>query len=166
MSRTHARSCCGRSPEPKEMLLAEADFDDVEKSILAIARYFFQSFAAPQSQGWMAALDLAEATFGDPDGPLIATRLLTTMRAMRYARRSLFSFNCQSCETCAAILTEQERRLITALSAVRNGQIGRAQTELLMLCEGNDITQVIAAMTRLSIALPASKAARVGDAYV
>ncbi|MEJ6404806.1 hypothetical protein [Yoonia sp. 2307UL14-13] len=166
MSRTHARSCCGRLPEAKETPLAEAHFDDVEKSILAIARYFFQSFAAPQSQGWMAALDLAEATFGDLDGPIIATRLLTTMRAVRYARRSVFSFNCQSCETCAAILTEQERRLIAALQAIRGGQIGRAQTELLMLCEGNDIKQVMGAMTRLSIALPSSKAARARAAYV
>ena len=166
MSHTNARACCGRLPTPKETQLADAQLDDVEKNILAISRFFFQSFAAPQSQGWMAALDLAEATFGDLDGPIIATRLLTAMRAVRYSRVSVFAFNCQTCDTCAGILTEQERRLISALQAIRNGQIGRAQTELLMLCEGNDITQVIGAMTRLSIALPASAIARKRAAYV
>lgn len=93
MSRTTPRSCCERSLEPNEMLLAEACFDDVEKNILAIARYFFQSFAALQSQGWMAAFDLAEVTFGDLGGALIATRLSTTMRTVRHSRRSFFLFS-------------------------------------------------------------------------
>jgi hypothetical protein len=166
MSHTDARGCCGRLPQPKEILRSEAKLDDVEDNVLTIARYFFQSFAMPQSHAWLAGLDAAEARFDDCQGPIIAMRLLSAMRAVRCSRRSVFSFNCPTCETCMAIITEQERRFISALQAIRTGQIGRAQTELLMLCEGNDITQVMGAMTRLSIVLPVSEIARTRAAYV
>ena len=43
---------------------------------------------------------------------------------------------------------------MAAFRGVRLGQAGHAQTELMMLCEGNDITQAIGAMTRLSLLLP------------
>ena len=154
MPHTNAPAHCNRLPLPKEILRSEAGFDDVEDQILTLARFFFQTFAIPQSQSWMNGLDMAEAVFGETIGPMVAMRLLDALRAVRYARRAVYCFNSPTCEGCAAVVTEHERRFIAAFRGVRLGQAGHAQTELMMLCEGNDITQAIGAMTRLSLLMP------------
>ncbi|MEJ8560489.1 hypothetical protein QTO30_04090 [Yoonia sp. GPGPB17] len=114
----------------------------------------------------MHGLDLAEAMFGEKDGPVIALRLLDALRCMRFARKSVFCFSAPTCEGCAAIVTEHERRLMAALRGVRLGQLGRTQTELMMLCEGNDITQTVGAFARLAALLPEFEKMQDVSAYV
>ena len=166
MPHTNTSAHCNRQPLPKEILRSDAGFDDVEDNLLTLARFFFQTFAIPQSQSWMNGLDMAEATFGDTIGPMVAMRMLDALRGVRYARRAVYCFNSPTCKGCAAVVTEHERRFMAAFRGIRSGQIGHAQTELMMLCEGNDITQVIGAMTRLSLLLPPLEAKRGAPAYV
>ncbi|MDX8354795.1 hypothetical protein [Cognatiyoonia sp. IB215182] len=154
MPQSKSQSHCGRRPDQKEILRTDARFDYAEDHILTIARFFFQSFACPQSHAWLRASDIAQTAFGDEIGPIIAARLVDVLRSVREARRSVFHFNSPVCEGCAAIVSEHERRLMGALQAVCRGNAGRAQTELMMLCEGNNITQSLGAMTRLSLMLP------------
>lgn len=162
MSRSRTTTQCGRTPDHKEILRVDAGFDYAEDHILTIMRFFFQSFACPQSHAWLKAFDVAQVAFGEELGPIINTRLVDALRAIRTARRSVFHFNSPNCAGCAAIVSEHERRFMVTLHAVRLGQASRAQTELMMLCEGNDITQALGAMTRLSLMLPrADKAAEV-----
>lgn len=154
MPQSKSQSHCGRLPDHKEILRTDAKFDYAEDHILTIARFFFQSFACPQSHAWLKASDIAQTAFGDELGPVIAARLVDVLRSVRGARRSVFHFNSPVCEGCAHIVSEHERRLMGALQAVRRGNAGREQMELMMLCEGNNITQSVGAMTRLSLMLP------------
>ena len=166
MPHSKATNHCSRQPRPKEVLRVEAGFDYVEDNILTLARFYFQSFAVPDSQAWMHGLDLAEAMFGDKDGPVIALRLLDALRCMRFARKSVFCFSAPTCEGCAAIETEHDRRLMAALRGIRLGQFGRTQTELIMLCEGNDVTQTVGELTRLAGLLPEFENMQDVSAYV
>lgn len=150
----NATAHCDRMPMPKEIMRTDAGFDPIEDHILTLARFFFQTFAIPESQSWLPGFDMAEAIFGEAEGPIIATRLLATLRAVRYARRSVYCFNSPTCEGCAAVVTEHERRFMAAFRGVRMGYLGQTRTELMMLCEGNDTTKALGAMTRLSIILP------------
>jgi len=154
MPNTNAQAHCNRLPLPKEILRKDANLDSVEDNILTLARFFFQTFAIPQSQSWIHGLDMAEAVFGETLGPMVAMRMLDTLRGVRYARKSVYCFNSPTCEGCSAVVTEHERRFMAAFRGVRSGQIGHAQTEMMMLCEGNDITQAMGAMTRMVMLLP------------
>jgi hypothetical protein len=150
----------------KEILRADAGFDPVEDHILTLARFFFQTFAIPESQSWIPGFDMAEEIFGEAEGPIIGTRLLAALRGVRYARRSVYYFNSPTCECCAAVVTEHERRFMAAFRGVREGHLGQARTELMMLCEGNDITQALGAMTRLVMMLPRVSCKPEAKAYV
>ncbi|MEM7721098.1 MAG: hypothetical protein AAF376_01880 [Pseudomonadota bacterium] len=144
---------CGRTPDPKDCYLSELGLSLEEEITLTIARLFFQSFAAPESNAWINAMAEAEARFGYRDGPIVAARLLATLQVMRRARKSIFMFNSPVCPGCAAIATEHERRLMMALSAVRRGDMGPARLEIMMLCEGNRIDMVLAGLSGLAQAL-------------
>ncbi|AXI46743.1 hypothetical protein C1J03_12355 [Sulfitobacter sp. SK012] len=144
---------CHRVPSPKETLCKSAGFDNHEHILLTAARLYFQSFAEPHSQSWMQALSLTQVHFGQFDGPIIAIRLLTALQAMRCTRRSIFGFNAPQCATCSKVLTEHERRFMTAIQSVRRGQNSVAQLEIMLLCEGNETEHVLAAFIDLSCVL-------------
>ncbi|MEL6953382.1 MAG: hypothetical protein AAFN09_00125 [Pseudomonadota bacterium] len=157
MSEPDPDPCCGRPVEDKDSLRAEAGLDTAEHGILDIARFYFSSFAHPDSQAWMAGLDTAQALFGD-DGPRIAARVMDVLRAMRCARRSTFMFNAPTCPGCSRILTEHERRLIQGFAALRRGAMGQARVEAMMLCEGNPTGALLDAMQALADVLPGTQA--------
>ncbi|MFW5654886.1 MAG: hypothetical protein ACOCYW_04470 [Roseicyclus sp.] len=152
MSRLDPRRC-GRRPDAKDRDLRDLGLDLEEEIALNIARLFFQSFAAPESSAWMAALAEAEARFGPRDGPILAARILAALQAVRKSRRSTFLFNSPACPGCAAVATEHERRLMRALSALRRGDRGTARLEAMMLCEGNRLDAVLGALAALGAVL-------------
>ncbi|WP_461425888.1 hypothetical protein [Gymnodinialimonas sp.] len=154
MSRRDEDACCGRKLDPKEILVADAGLDRDEVAILTLTRFYFQSFAVPQTHAWIGALEHTQAHFGEAHGLLVAGRVLGAIKVMRSTRRSVFCFNSPTCPGCAAILTEHERRMIRSLAALRCGRDGLARTELMMLCEGNDTDDVLAAFRVLAQALP------------
>lgn len=146
-------SHCGREPDEKGCYVNELLLTERETTVLAIARQYFLSFAQPESQAWMAAVATAETEFGVEAGARIAARILGMVQAIRRARSSVFMYNSADCPGCATIATEQERRMMTALAALSRGSESRAQLELMLLCEGNQLDDTIAAMRRLSGAI-------------
>jgi hypothetical protein len=154
MSKTNLGRCENREPQVREISRNAAGFDVAEDTLLTIARSFFQSYAIPESQSWMSGYDIAEAAFGAETGSMIATRMFSALRAVRHSRRSVFCFNSPTCQCCAQVVTEHERRLMQALQSIRCNQMGRAQAELMMLCEGNSVSQVIGTLVQLSMVLP------------
>ncbi|WP_341368193.1 hypothetical protein [Yoonia sp. BS5-3] len=164
MGSTQAKPCC-RCPSDKEIWRSEADLDFCEETLLTLARLYFESFARPESTCWINSLMLAQAHFGPDAGPVIGVRLLNALQAMRFARHSIFSFNSVECPTCSAVLTEHERRLMAVIKATRTGQSGKAQTELMMLCEGADITNPMIAFCDLAAALAEEESQWQGDAH-
>ncbi len=154
MAHLNSINHCNRTPLPKEVYRDDCNLDDAEAAILTISRYYFQSFAVPESQAWTEAMRFAEAKFGDTLGGIINLRLLKVLLAIRGSRKSVYRFNSTICPTCSGIVTEHERRFIVSLQSLRTQKAGRASSELMMLCEGNDIGPTIDALHELTILLP------------
>lgn len=142
-------SCCGRAPESKETLVADAGLDRLDAACLEIARCFFATFAAPESQNWICAFSIARGLFTLQDGANIALQLLKLLQAVRQSRVSVFQFNSANCSGCARWLTEHERRLMKAITELRRGHQERALLQMMLLCEGNDTNRVMIELKEL-----------------
>jgi hypothetical protein len=148
------RPQCGRPQKPKDTLLTDAGFDQVETLCLTLARLFFVTFATPASQSWMRAFQEAEQALPDLDGRSIGFQVLDVLKAIRSSRRSVFMYSNPDCPGCQRIVTEHEFRLISALSALRRDQKQYAQMQLMLLCEGNPTGVALSRMAQLARALP------------
>lgn len=142
------------------MAFSEAGYDDIEESILTIARYFFQTFALPQTQSWLAALRLADIRFPDTSREEIAMDVLGAVQSMRMSRSSPFRFSNPALPGCSQIISEHERQFMCVFQAVRREQMGPARTHAMLLCEGNDseafITHMVAVAASTAPALDAA----------
>ncbi|MEM9872989.1 MAG: hypothetical protein AAF822_17275 [Pseudomonadota bacterium] len=147
--------CCGRSASPKETTISEAEYDEIETTILEVARYYWQTFAIPESQSWLFALQRSESRFPGPNGAEVGLETLAAVQAMRMSRSSCFRFNNPSCAHCARIVSEHERQFMNIFQAVRAGRMGPARTHAMILCEGNDTDKLILRMQALAkVAVP------------
>lgn len=143
--RGHMPRGAGLSP------LADLKFDTFETQVLEIARHFFQAFSDPESEAWVEALRRAEEMFPVPFGATIANAILITLNDMRSSRVRLFSFISPGCADCCAHITDEERYLLSALHNIRRGQRSLAETDCMLLCEGNDTTKLMASLERIAI---------------
>ncbi|NDW00921.1 hypothetical protein [Salipiger sp. PrR002] len=123
-------------------------------TVLMIARYFFQSFAHPQSEGWLRAMSGAEQVLGPQEAPEVVFAVLRAVQEMRHARRNPFNFSNPDCPGCAARLCGHERLFLNIFRAMRRGRQGDAEAHALLLCEGNGVQRLIAAMGVLAAAMP------------
>ena len=117
---------------------------------LTVARFFFQSFSAPQLEGWTRALSGAEQMLGSKAGPEFACGVLRMVQAMRCSRKSVFHFSNPDCGHCASTLSGHERLLMHSLWACLKGRPEDAAGLAMLLCEGNDTSDLVAAMTDLA----------------
>lgn len=147
--RHEAGNSCGRLPSANNAPLDNTSLDDIEKAVLEISRYYWRSFAAPATQSWLCALQIAAERFGPNSGGEIGLGVLAAVQAMRMSRSSCFHFNNPVCAGCASILSDDERRFINVFRAVRGGFFGSATTHAMILCEGNDTSALIERMTIL-----------------
>lgn len=143
------RECCDRLPNDKEIAVADAGFDIVETAVLEVARYYWQTFAQPDTQSWFYALQRAEHSFGGGRGGEIGLEILAAVQAMRMIRMSCFRFNNPTCPGCSAIMSEHERQFMNVFRAMRDGRPGLARTHAMLLCEGNDTDPLIDRMGEL-----------------
>jgi|GEM_PF-1871629 len=139
---------CGRKMDEKDSHLSDLNMSPNYQSILQIMRLYMQSVSHPSSMAWMAALSGAETAFGPTSGPQIAARTLEVLQQVRMSRKSVFRFNSPTCPCCCQIVTEHERRFMLALDSTNSG--AAAKMELIMLCEGNDVTLALNAINHLN----------------
>ena len=145
---------CNRQPSPKDTYVNSVGLDQTEVELLEIARFYLQTHAVEYSQSWILGLKASEKYFGIEGGARVGVRLLLALQEMRFARRSVFSFNAPQCLGCSKYLSEHERRLITSIAALRRGKFGLARAEIMMLCEGHDTSSTLSALSELVILLP------------
>lgn len=152
------RQCCGRILAQDDCHVADLHLTPVETRVLTAARHFFESFAHPAvhtlDDAILRAGSLFEGDGGSSDGPRIVARILAMLEAIRCSRRSIFVFNPTGCPTCAAIASDQERRMMLSLIALGQGHRSRAWLQTMILCEGNDVDAVLWAMESLVQLLP------------
>ncbi|MEO0752406.1 MAG: hypothetical protein AAFY25_11450 [Pseudomonadota bacterium] len=149
MSWRGENQCCDRAPDAKEIPLTEAGPDYAKNAIPEVARCFWQTFAMPQTQAWLMALQLAKHRFRGQRGGAIGLEILATVQAMRHSRVSCFRFNNPACNSCAAFVSEHERQFMSVFRAVPNKPEGPARSHAMLLCEGNDTELLIERMTEL-----------------
>ena len=154
MAKVTSDQNCPRQIEPSEIARSSAGFDPDEDVLLTLTRYFMESFAMPPSQSWLRAFHCAACHFGADEGAVVMQRLLFALQAMRSSRKSTFCFNAPECAVCSEIVTENERRFMAAITNARRGKPGAMTTELMLLCEGNDISLPEECFQSLSSALP------------
>lgn len=134
--------------------LADLPFDADERQVLRIARMFFRSFAAPESQSWLAGVGAALERFDHRSAPHIYVATLGAVQSMRQARRSVFCFNDPCCKHCAKSVTDSERLFLGGLRAMRDEAPDRAAALATILCEGNDCGPWLVALKTLAAQLP------------
>lgn len=133
-----------RSGRPDEVHLDSLAPDRFARMTLTLMRLHFQTFAAPQSQGWLMALRHASAFVGPRAAGALCFDIVALVQALRSARRAPFRFNTEDCACCRVWLTPEERRLMALLDALRHGQTGRARTLGQMLCDGTPDDDLLA----------------------
>lgn len=149
MKQLSNNSCCHRTPDSKETIVADACLDTLEETCLEVVRHIFVTFAAPASQSWIRAFSIASDVFGTQEGANIALQLTKLLQAVRQSRTSVFQFNSADCSGCARLLTEHERRLMKAITEKRQGHQERAVLQMMLLCEGNSTDCVMTELTKL-----------------
>lgn len=136
-----------------------AGLDAFELGLLAVARHFIVSFAAPETQSWTVAFKIASERWGISEGARAAATVLVVIEEMRLARKSVFRFSDPNCPNCRQSLTPNERHLMLILHAIRRGRVGDAQTEAMLLCEGEDAKGLLRAAWGLAGLFPCEKSA-------
>ncbi|MEM9707545.1 MAG: hypothetical protein AAF871_02045 [Pseudomonadota bacterium] len=149
MKRIDAR-CCGRGPSNKESSIDGAGYDGIETAILEVARFYWQTFAMPETQSWLMAHHRSEVRFGQEMGGLLGLDILSAVQAMRMARTSCFKFNNPGCPHCAEIVSEHERQFMNVLQSIRAKRMGATITHAMLLCEGNDASAFIQRMAEVA----------------
>jgi len=133
-----------RPGRPDEVRLSTLNPDPFARLTLALLRWQFQTFAAPETHGWLMALRLASEHVGPQKAGALCYDLVAMVQALRTARASPFRFNPEGCACCREWLTPEERQLMALLDAVRQGQPGRARTYVQLLCDGAPDRDLIA----------------------
>jgi len=125
-----------RSGRSDEVHLDRVMPDPFARLTLALMRWHFQTFAVPETQGWLMALRLAANHVGPRSAGALCCDVVALVQALRAARSSPFRFNPEGCACCRVWLMPEERRLLELFDALRRDQTGRARTLVQLLCDG------------------------------
>jgi hypothetical protein len=143
----------GSRPPRRELRAGEARIEDLDLDrfahlTLALLRSYCQTFAAPPSQGWLQAIEIATRHAGSDRAPSLCYDLLAVIQALRSSRRSVFTFSNPDCPCCRPIVAAEERQLLAMLEALRRGHRGQAATHALLVCEGQSAERLLEAASR------------------
>ncbi len=134
-----------RHGQPDEVHLDSLILDPFGRLTLALMRFHFQTFAAPETHGWLLALRCATAHVGPRAAGPLCYDIATLVQTLRSSRSTAFRFNSEGCACCRVWLTTEERQMMELVQALRQGRTGRARAVVQMLCEGAQGEQLIAA---------------------
>jgi hypothetical protein len=148
-----------------ETRLEALGLDGFAHLTLLLLRRYCQTFAIPQSQGWLGALEVATRHSGPDRAPSLCHDLLVVIQALRASRRSVFTFSNPDCQCCRSVVTAEERQLLAMIEALRRGHGGQAATHALLVCEGQTAEGLLAAARRYLARhdLPEASAAGLSD---
>ena len=129
------------------------NFDKFEKSILLIARFFFQANDEPNSMAWKNAFLTAEKIFQPPFGSSIAHALSLSIDNMCASRIRPFEYYKASDESKNSPITDEERYFLQTLKFIRKKRKSLARTNALMVCEGPNVEGFMLALNGIVIIL-------------
>jgi hypothetical protein len=144
----------GGAKRSSKTLVADQNYDRIERYTLETARIFFVAFTDPQTQFWMHAYRYCESAYAAPNGATIAQATLNMLNAMRTTRPHTFNFTDPRCRNCSEYMTAEERYLMETFRHLRHNRYGPAHMNALLLCEGNDPTEFLDAIVQLIQLVP------------
>lgn len=147
---------CQKKLRPGCVPLASLEVDPIDFAFLTASRFFFVSFSEPEARSWVSLILGSESFFPGPGSAERMRRALAVIDEMRSARRSCFQYSNPRCQCCAAIVTADERHLMQMVQHARARRTSRVMSSAMLLCEGNPIDRVVAAVDGLvrSLAQP------------
>ena len=140
---------CNRVAQDSEILLDDLNLKPIEHSILTAARFYFSSFARPEESAWMNVVMFSERFFPGENSSKIAQALLIVVHEIRISRRSTLRFQDPVCINCKNKATTEERHFILMIKEVRLKRRATALTHAMLLCEGNNTSELLRAITKL-----------------
>ena len=138
---------CHAKPTGSDCYLASLQTDTIDFAFLTAARFFCVSFSNGDHCAWVTAILGAESFFPGPNSSEKMRKALAVVHEMRSSRKSVFRFSNPRCTGCSAIITQDERYLLQMVQQARFGQMSKANSFAMMLCEGNATDRVLAAVT-------------------
>ncbi|WP_322892296.1 hypothetical protein [Yoonia sp. 72] len=120
------------------------NLDPFARLTLVLLRWHFQTFAVPESQGWLVALRCATAHVGPDAAGALCYDLVGVVQTLRSSRTTPIAFNSESCPCCRDWLTPSERQIMQMIDALRHDQEGRARTLAQFLCDGAPDSNLLA----------------------
>ena len=119
--------------------------------MLEIMRYFFIAYTDPQRNAWEMAFMHAQNRFGTVRGPVIVSRALDVVQAMRLSRKSSFRYSNPYCTCCRERISHSEKHIMETIRAFDRGDPVAAQANALVLCEGHDTGPFLKAAKTLAL---------------
>jgi len=110
-----------------ETALAVHGFDDFEKGLLPVLRYFLMSFETPDSQAWQQAYAVASERWGEAIGLAAAQALMKLLRAVLESRDGQYSFIDSFDLEFRGTVTPDEAALLRMLHHMRRDQTPQAR---------------------------------------
>ena len=153
---------CRGFREPGDETLDALRLSQQMEGALDGMRFYFTSFAQPESQAWIGALEWSVAIAGPTLGPRVAYQTMRLVQALRGSRTAPFRFSNPCCPTCRKIVTEPERRLLMLIVHLQRNELSSAHAEAMLICEGHDAGRLLVEAETLSrILQPGAADARI-----
>lgn len=148
---------CDGTPQGNEQPVAAMGYTPTERALLELMRLYLMAFADPASQAWMRAVSVATAQFGHISAPRIGRAMMNAVNAVRLVRTSPFEFSNPACPGCSRVLCESERQFMGAVTAVLHRQKSSLYAHAMVLCEGEDMTPFLKALSELAVEVPTDR---------
>ena len=91
---------CHQAAQEGDVSLTSLQLEATEYAILSAARFFFSSFANPETPSWMTVVIASEDFFPVKDSPRIVQAILVVVHEVRLARKSTLRFSNPHCVDC------------------------------------------------------------------
>lgn len=124
-----------------------------------LLRWQIQSFIRPERDGWMTALREAQIRFGAEHGALVFAALARTLDAMRRSRKSPFGSSPPRRLDPASAASDCERLFLQILRETLRHRPERAEAVATLLCEANEVRELLVAASSLCALIDARPAA-------
>lgn len=140
---------CHQAAQEGDVSLTSLQLEATEYAILSAARFFFSSFANPETPSWMTVVIASEDFFPVKDSPQIVQAILVVVHEVRLARKSTLRFSNPHCVDCQNNVTAEERHFISMFRKMRANGPEAAVIHAMLLCEGNQTSSLLESVNKL-----------------
>ena len=131
--------------------ISEHNFDNLELTVLRVARLLFESNEEPNAQTWKSAFLTAEQNFSSPFGASIAHIISISIDFMSNGRTRNFSYIRVNSNSALTLITDEERYFLMTLKSIRKNNVSKANSYAVMLCEGPQLNKFLLAIKGIAI---------------